>query len=114
MSCSAQPLSLGLRWGSVSNCVCLLSTGSAWAHRSSRPHWTARPLREYLRLGTHTQPRPPELVGTRDRSSPPVPLSPCRELTESRGLGASRAFLGRKVTKVPEVFLGPLDPWGFR
>lgn len=36
------------------------------------------------------------------------------ELTASRGLEASRAFLGRKVTKVREVFLVPLDLWGCR
>lgn len=36
------------------------------------------------------------------------------ELTASQGLEASRAFLARKVTKVREVFLGPLDLWGCR
>lgn len=36
------------------------------------------------------------------------------ELMESQGLGASRAFLGRKVMKAQEVFLGLLDPWDCR
>lgn len=39
-----------------------------------------------------------------------VPL----ELTASQGLGASRAFLGRKVMKVPEVSLDPPGQWGCR
>lgn len=41
-------------------------------------------------------------------------LFPCRELTASQGLGASRAFSGRKVMKVPEAFLDPLGQWGCR
>lgn len=46
------PLLPGLTCGLQTDCACLFPTGSARAYRSSRPHWTARPLREYLWLMT--------------------------------------------------------------
>ena len=60
-------------------------------------------------------PEPLEPAGYRQRlltSGSIVPLR--REPTASQALAASRAFLGRKVTKVQEDFLGPPGQWGCR
>lgn len=38
----------------------------------------------------------------------------CREPMASQALAASKASSVRKVTKVQEVFLGPLGRWGCR
>lgn len=52
-------------------------------------------------------------LGLRVLKAPSDSQAP-QELMASQGLEASRAFLGRKVMKVHEVFLGPLDPWDCR
>ena len=53
-------------------CLCPFPPGSTWAHRSSGPHRTARPLREYPCL----IPSPSSRQGTGSGSSPPAPSSP--------------------------------------
>ncbi|EPY86469.1 hypothetical protein CB1_000311001 [Camelus ferus] len=112
-ACNTAQLALGVGLPSLDG---RLARGAALMTSDARPLRSPAPLpgpqlgfgKQLSLSSSHRVP-----LGLRDLKAPSDSQAPL-ELMASQVLVASRAFLGRKVTKVREVFLGPPDPWGCR